>query len=152
MKHFLLLVLGIIISHLLLSQETVSDENDQPQKDTLEILKNVNVDQDSILIKLLRWHTEDNQRRNGIDGYRVEIFSNRDMEKIQQIKIEFMSKFPDQAVHIKFIAPIFKVRIGDFRTKSEALKFYKQIEEDYRSAFIVRDIINFPVTKILSYE
>lgn len=151
MKQFLLLVLGIIFSEILIAQEIVWNENNQQNKDTLEIFKQVNVIQDSVLVKLVKWHIEDNQRRNGIEGYRVEIFSNRDMKKIQQTKVEFMSKFPDLPVHIKFIAPIFKIRIGDFRNKSEALKIYKQIENDYRSAFIVRDIINFPLAKT-NYE
>ena len=82
-----------------------------------------------------------------MDGYRVEIFSNREMAKIQKTKIEFLSKYPEQSIHIKFIAPIFKIRIGDFRTKSEALKLFKEIEKDYRTAFIVRDKINFPLAK-----
>jgi hypothetical protein len=152
MKHFLFLVFGIVFVQMAQSQEVLLNDTITPQTDTLEIFKNINVSQDSVLIKLVNWHVEDNQRRNGIEGYRVEIFSNRDMEKIQNTKIEFMSKYPEQPVHIKFIAPIFKIRIGDFRSKSEALQFFKGIEEDYRSAFIVRDIINFPLAKTPNYE
>jgi hypothetical protein len=151
MKQFLLLVSGLFFYQMVLSQVSFT-EVEQPKNNTPEILKNVDVQQDSILVKLLNWHIEDNERRNNMDGYRVEIFSNREMAKIQKTKIDFLSKYPEQSVHIKFIAPIFKIRIGDFRTKSEALKLFKEIEKDYRTAFIVRDKINFPLAKQTRYE
>ena len=37
-------------------------------------------------------------------------------------KVKFLSKYPEHEVHIKYDAPNFKVRVGDFRTKNEALK------------------------------
>lgn len=151
MKQFLLLVSGLFFYQVVLSQVSFT-EAEQPKSSTIKILKNVDVQQDSILVKLLNWHIEDNERRNNMDGYRIEIFSNREMTKIQKTKIEFLSKYPEQPVHIKFIAPIFKIRIGDFRTKSEALKLFKEIEKDYRTAFIVRDKINFPPAKSTRYE
>jgi len=40
--------------------------------------------------------------------------------------------------------PNFKVYIGGYRVKSEALKLLKTIQKDFPSAFIVYDIIDFP--------
>ena len=81
-----------------------------------------------IIDKMLNWHIEKNQ------------------------KVKFLSKYPDYAVHIKYDAPNFKVRIGDFRTKNEALKLLKDIDRSYPMAFIVPDKINFPLLKKTSYE
>jgi hypothetical protein len=43
-----------------------------------------------------------------------------------------------------FQTPNFKVRIGDFRNKSEALKTKAYIASKYPNAFIVKDNIQFP--------
>ena len=88
-------------------------------------------------------------------GFRVEIFFSSELDaKTQALdkKVEFLSKYPDYAVHIKYDAPNFRVRVGDFRTKNEALKLYKKIEQDYPVAFIVADKIEFPLLKQINYE
>jgi len=148
---FLFFLLNILITPMLLAQVVLSDEQ-QLQIDTIQILENVHEEQDPRLTKMLGWHIENNKRKNGIDGFRVEIFSNRDMKKIQQTKIEFISKFPELPVHIIFKAPIFKIRVGDFRTKNEALKLQKKIQKNYPGSFIVPDIIEFPLLKQKNYE
>ena len=121
----------------------------------INILDNIEVNQDSRLEKMLRWHIENNRRKDGIDGFRVEIFFSSAMNAKEQSlneKKEFISKYPEYNVHIIFIAPNFRVRVGDFRTKNEALKLYKKIEQDYPGAFIVPDRIDFPLLKPENYE
>jgi hypothetical protein len=104
---------------------------------------------------MLRWHIQNNRKRDGIEGYRIEIFSNSSLnakELALDKKVKFLSKYPENNVHVIFSAPVFKVRIGDFRTKKEALETYKKIQKDYPGAFIVPDVINFPVLKTNNYE
>jgi hypothetical protein len=55
-------------------------------------------------------------------------------------------------VHVKYISPNFRVRVGDFRTKNEALKLYREIKSNYPVAFIVADEIDFPLMKPVQYE
>jgi hypothetical protein len=43
-----------------------------------------------------------------------------------------------------FRTPDFKVRVGDFRTRNEALALKEQIKKSYPNAFLVKDIIQFP--------
>jgi hypothetical protein len=105
------------------------------------------------LDKLIDWHIQNNKRREGIEGYRVEIFfSTNDKQKALDKKVEFLSKYPEYNVHVLFISPNFRVRVGDFRTKNEALKLFKKIEKDYRGAFVVKDNIKFPLAKAKNYE
>jgi len=121
----------------------------------LQILDELTINQDSRLNKMLKWHVENNRKRDGMDGYRVEIFFSSALNAKDQalkIKKEFLSKYPDYNVHVKFTAPNFRVRVGDFRTKNEALKLHKQIQGDYPGAFIVPDIIEFPQLKPKNYE
>lgn len=110
------------------------------------LISRLNVNQDPRLNKLVENHIEKNGKNNGVPGYRVEIFFKSGAtarEEALKVKSEFMTAFPDINVHVKFISPDFKVRVGDYRTKNEALKLLKQLEGKYK-AFIVPDIIDFP--------
>ncbi len=117
---------------------------------SLPILEKLDIRQDQELERMLEWHVNNNKKRDGMEGYRVEIFFssalNAKDEALRQ-KRNFLSNYPDCPVHIKFTAPNFRVRVGDFRTKNEALKLHKQIQKDYPGAFIVPDIIDFPLLK-----
>ena len=127
----------------------------QNGNESQSLFQNLDVNQDPRMEKFLNWQIEENREKNGMDGYRVEIFFSSDLdgrEKAEQKKVEFLSKYPDYNVYVKFIAPNFRVRVGDFRTKSEAWKLYKKIERNYRAAFVVKDNINFPMLKQVNYE
>jgi hypothetical protein len=41
--------------------------------------------------------------------------------------------------------PYFKVTVGDFRTRSEAMKLLERIRHEFPSAFVVKENITFPV-------
>ena len=151
----LFLLITILFSAQLLHAQTgfseeVVEENTQPK-----ILQELQVNQDARLDKMLNWHIEKNIKKDGMDGYRVEIFFTSALDGLSQAKskkVEFLSQYPDYEIHIKYDAPNFRVRIGDFRTKNEALKLHKKIEKDYPMAFIVPDKIEFPLLKQVSYE
>jgi hypothetical protein len=122
---------------------------------SLQFLDDLTINQDARLNKMLKWHVENNRKRDGMDGYRVEIYFSSALNAKNQAlkkKKEFLSKYPDYNVHVKYTAPNFRVRVGDFRTKNEALKLHKQIQKDYPGAFIVPDIIDFPQLKPKNYE
>lgn len=157
MRRLFLSALMLFFVLMLFAQETeITTEEEQSGIETPAILQNLNVERDERLDKMLNWHIENNKNRNGIDGYRVEIFFSSDLDAKQKAfdkKVEFLSKYPDYDVHVKFAAPNFRVRAGDFRTKNEAWKLFKKIEKDYPAAFVVKDKINFPVLKpIIDYE
>jgi len=106
-----------------------------------------NVIRDSRTDALLNNHMEINKRKNGMDGYRLEIFFSsayNAKDKAMEVKTEFLKRFPELEAYIQFQSPNFKVRIGNFRTKSEALAVKEQIKKFYPNAFRVDDIIQFP--------
>lgn len=117
-----------------------------------ERLYQLNINKDYRLDKLVEWHIQNNKRREGIEGHRVEIFSiTNDKQKALDKKVEFLSKYPDYNVYVLFSSPNFKVRVGDFRTKNEAFKLLKKIEKDYSAAFVVKDNISFPSNNPIGY-
>jgi hypothetical protein len=55
----------------------------------------------------------------------------------------FQEKFPNVTAYLSFKQPNYRIRVGNFRTKSEAIGFQKSIQADYPNAFVVRDKILF---------
>lgn len=96
----------------------------------------------------LMYHSVEQNKQNGkISGFRIRIFSNlgnNAREESQAIKTRFYELFPEISIHREYESPYFKVYVGDYRTKIDALKDFKRIEKYFPSAFIVPSKINFP--------
>ncbi len=154
MRIFFIFIVSLIASQLVFAQEANPEEN-REENTTPPILQNLHVNQDPRLEKMLNWHIEMNEKIDGIDGFRVEIFFSSELDaKAQALnkKLEFLSEYPDYVVHVTYDSPNFRVRVGDFRTKNEALELYKKIKKSYPVAFIVADKIDFPLLKQVNYE
>jgi len=123
------------------------DEPFNQQNKRPAILRNLDIRQDSRIDSLLQNHIEQNQRKDGTDGFRVEIFfssGSKSREEALKKKTEFLKNFPEETAYMSFQSPNFKVRVGDCRTKNEALKLKEKISQGYPNAFIVPDVIQFP--------
>ena len=154
MKQVLLLAITIFFSKAIFAQVSYSNNTGSETSDP-EIIKKIQVQQDPLLTEMLEWHVSNNKKDKQIEGFRVEIFFSSDAdakEKALKKKVEFLKLYPENTVHIKYVAPNFRVRVGDFRTKNEALKLFKEIKSTYPLSFIVTDNIDFPLMKPLLYE
>ena len=82
--------------------------------------------------------------KKGIEGYRIQIYSGNGKnarQKTSQIRVNFISEYENVKAHVVYNNPYFRVKVGDFRTKSEALSFLTKIKANYPSSYIVNDII-----------
>jgi hypothetical protein len=97
---------------------------------------------------LVSKNTFDDNGRFGMEGFRIQIFSssNRNArEESNKARAEFMIKFPDIVSYQLYAEPgYFKIRAGDFRTKTEATKLLLIVRKEFPDAYLVPDIINFP--------
>ncbi len=90
-----------------------------------------------------------NMKLNGIEGFRIQIYSssNRNArEESGKVRAEFISKFPKELVsYASFAEPgYYKIRVGDFRTRTEGTKYLLMVRKVFPDAYLVPDIINFP--------
>ena len=76
----------------------------------------VKITQTDMVASAMRRQVADNGERT-LSGYRVRIYAN----------------------------PYFKVTVGDFRTRSEAVRLLERIKGSFPSAFVVKENIEFPV-------
>ena len=81
MRALFLVFAGLLFSHLLTAQVTFPSWPENQEQDSLQteeisipILDNLDINQDPRLEKMLRWHVENNKKRDGMEGFRVEIF------------------------------------------------------------------------------
>ncbi len=144
MKRFL-----ILFSFLLLNgpgnAQVSTRESNSANTQSSDIFKRL--DQNPRLSELVKLHIRRNQQGGKTQGFRVEIFFSSELnarQKAQNIKGEFLASYPDFNVYITYVSPDFKVRVGDFRTKNEALKLMKEIQYRFPKAFVVPDLIELP--------
>lgn len=98
--------------------------------------------QDSRITELMNKKVLINEKKDAkVKGYRVQIHFGSDREKAKEIKAKFLQAFNSAMAYEKYEQPNFKIRVGDFRTRTEAFKFLKEISPDFPSSFIVQDEI-----------
>jgi hypothetical protein len=107
----------------------------------------LNINQDERLDELIRRHISINESRDGIPGYRIRIFSQSGQDarsRAQNVTARFFENYPDVNTYMVWDAPNWKVYVGDFRSRSEALKLQRKINRAYPYSFIISDRINLP--------
>lgn len=91
-------------------------------------------------------HIEANPDR-AMSGYRVRIYFDN-QQNSRSASVAAMNRFIDLhygiAVYRSYQNPFFKVTVGDFRTRSEAMELLQRIRNEFPTAFVVKENINFP--------
>jgi hypothetical protein len=98
------------------------------------------------LDSLLMLHKKVNSLQSSVAGYRIQIYfesGNYSKTKALEVKNMFEQDFFGIPAYVSFNEPYYRVRVGNFRTKIEAVGFLKQIQMAYANAFVVKDLISF---------
>jgi hypothetical protein len=74
-------------------------------------------------------------------GFRVQIYTGSDRNKATAVKVDFMRRYPNVRTYMSYIQPQFRVKVGDFRSRSEAQNFMQQLGSLYSPLIVVPDII-----------
>lgn len=107
----------------------------------------VQIRQSQEILSSMRQHIASNSKRTS-SGYRVRIFfDNKQTARTESEKTlkRFKELFPGVAAYRIYANPYFKVTVGDFRTKSEAMALLTRIKGAFPSAFVVKESIEYPV-------
>jgi hypothetical protein len=106
----------------------------------------LNVHKDERLTELEKFVRSGEESLDGvlIDGYRVLIYFDQDKGKAEQQKAHFMSLYNDVTAYVDYLAPNYRVRVGNYRTKLEAEKLKQEILTIFQTAIVVEDKIQLP--------
>jgi len=96
---------------------------------------------------LVELHLDYNEEFPFIDGYRIQILmraGNTALDEANLIKEEFEEDYPEINTYITFREPYYRLRVGDFRTRLEAMEFMENLKRSYPQAWVIKDKITFP--------
>ena len=82
-----------------------------------------------------------------MNGYRIRLFfSNKQSARTEseELEKEFQLHFPQIPTYRSYTNPFFKVVVGDYRTKSDAIRELNKILPFYPKAIVVKENIWFP--------
>lgn len=110
----------------------------------------VKVHQSQAILDGMKKHIANNPSRT-LSGYRVRIyFDNRQNARgaSEAAMDKFIADHPEIAAYRSYQNPFFKVTVGDFRTRSEAMELLQRIKTDFPTAFVVKETINYPSSEV----
>lgn len=154
MKRIVIVLLALAgISLGLHAQETVDSLVYIPVAGVDEALQGknifnmVDVQQSQAISNAMRSKIDKNKSKK-LTGYRVRIFfeGKQDSRGASEAAVgRFRALYPGYGAYRTFASPYFKVTVGDFRTKSEAMQLMQALKADFPGAFVVRENINYPI-------
>ncbi|MCR5408733.1 MAG: hypothetical protein K6E61_06485 [Bacteroidales bacterium] len=83
-----------------------------------------------------------------IQGYRIRVFYDNSPQartRSESVAAYVRSQYPENGVYRTFETPNYKVTVGDFRSKEEALRIYMALKGIYPTAYIIKENINYPL-------
>ena len=80
-----------------------------------------------------------------IDGYRIQIFFAESRTIAQSQKANFIRSYSYHKAYIDYLAPNYRVRVGNFRTRLQAEYLKQQLVSIYPTCIVLKDKIELPV-------
>ena len=109
---------------------------DEPQQGKVEI------NQPNDLEQLMFAYISFNSKKTGIEGYRVQVYSEtggtRARQGAENARTRLLSEFPSEKISLEYDEPYWKVRVGYFRNKHEAIPFVYRLRATFPGAHVVR--------------
>ena len=91
--------------------------------------------QDKCIDDLMLKFNQANAAKGTIRGYRVKIFADNSSEArrlMNEAKAKFMGNFPNDETYLEVKAPDWRLYVGNYRTKIDAMHAKKQLEKYFR--------------------
>ena len=154
MKRFLIIAILALLPAMTLRAQEYRVDNGSAQVDStlvgrsvLSVLgSGVTVNQSSAMKSAFDSYVSANASKR-VTGYRIRVYYENNQNarnRSEAIARTISGTYPGIGVYRTFESPNFKVCVGDFRTKDEALKLYHALKTSYPTAIILKETINYP--------
>ncbi len=93
--------------------------------------------------------TEANKKtvtRKMVDGYQLQVLNTTNRDDAIKAKSLLLSKYPQQKTFLMFQTPYYKIRFGNFVTRTEAASYQKKIKSHFANVFIIPSRFEIKVT------
>ena len=154
MKRILVILLLALLPAALLRAQEYRVDNGSAQVDSTLVGRNilsvmgpgVTVNQSRSMRTAFDNYVSNNAGKK-LTGYRIRVYFDNGQSarnKSEAIARSISASFPGIGVYRTFESPNYKVSVGDFRTKDEALKVFHSLKATYPTALLLRETINYP--------
>lgn len=87
----------------------------------------VQLNEDPKITQLHKTWTNNNRATPRIDGWRVQIMATTDRVQVESARSRFRTEYPEVSAEWILEKPYYKLRVGAYRTKQEALAFISEL-------------------------
>ncbi len=100
----------------------------------------VQLNEDPEAAQLFQAWVRANRANPAVSGWRVQLMSTTDRSNIEEAKSRFRLLYPDVPADWVHERPYYKLRVGAFRSRAEALAFIaEQLKDSYPGAYPAQD-------------
>ncbi|MBD1421060.1 SPOR domain-containing protein [Sphingobacterium chuzhouense] len=75
-------------------------------------------------------------KRVKVRGFRVQIFSGSSRSDAYAVQSRFQTSYKDIGSYVTYDEPNYRVKVGDFRSRSEATNFMRELRSQYSNVFV----------------
>ena len=154
MKRFLIIAILALLPCAMLRAQEYRVDNGSAQVDStlmgrsiLSVLgSGVTVNQSRSMRSAFDNYVSNNAGKK-LSGYRIRVYFDNGQSartRSEAIARSVSNAFPGIGVYRTFESPNYKVTVGDFRTRDDALKVYHSLKSSYPTAIILKETINYP--------
>ena len=83
------------------------------------------------------------KKRNGINGWRVQLKFKAKEAEIVKLKSKFIKNYPDIPIYLMYDEPYYKIRVGNCRNRLDAIRIKNKISKHFPGSYPVPELINF---------
>jgi len=98
----------------------------------------VQINEDPRISQLYRSWTNDNRSNPRMEGWRVQVMATTDRQQVEDARNRFRIAHPDVPAEWIHEKPYYKLRVGAFRNKLDAMAFIATLT-DYPGAYPAKD-------------
>jgi hypothetical protein len=154
MKKLLVILILALLPGMMLRAQEYRVENGSAQVDStlmgrsiLSVLgSGVKVNQSQAMRSAFDSYVSNNASKK-LTGYRIRVYFDNGQNaraRSEAIARSVSNTYPGIGVYRTFESPNYKVSVGDFRTKDEALKVFHSLKAAYPTALLLKETINYP--------
>lgn len=101
----------------------------------------ITIEQSTRMRALINTHINMNKRAGGVEGFRVQLYSGVGSNARQEaldVKGKVLSELPEENVLVEYSAPFWRIRVGSFRHKHEALPLLNRLKKKFPACYVVK--------------
>ncbi|MEL6923716.1 MAG: SPOR domain-containing protein [Bacteroidota bacterium] len=101
--------------------------------------QSVTLNEDYMVGRLMQKYVELNRFEDKVEGWRIQVLATTDRQKMESAKANFQSKYPAIPVDWVHAPPYYKLRVGAFATRLDAIRTLQRVKRDFPSAYPAKD-------------